>query len=126
MMELLAEAGRFQIKQNNSNKTPEWLRTVEEILREEFVTKKSVEDLAREVNMHPVYLSREFRRRMNCTIGDFIRSLRIEKACQKILQTEKELCEIAAEVGFYDQSHFTNTFKRVTGMTPAEYRASFR
>lgn len=126
MLEMLAEAGRYKTRQNSENKTPKWLNRVEEILYEQFESKNSLESIAQEVGVHPVYLSREFRKRKGYTIGEFVRRRRIEVSCRKISDSKKELCDIAYEVGFYDQSHFTNTFKRITGITPAEYRAAFQ
>ncbi len=82
--------------------------------------------IASVVGMHPVYLAREFRKHFRCTVGQYQRRLRIESACLEISRSDTPLAEVAAAVGFYDQSHFSRTFKRITGLTPAEYRAVFR
>ena len=55
-------------------------------------------------------------------MSEFIRQRRIEFACDQLLQNQLPINQIALESGFYDQSHFTNAFKRVMGITPAEYR----
>jgi AraC family transcriptional regulator len=78
------------------------------------------------VGVHPVHLAREFRRFYHCTIGDYIRQLRIKFACEKLVQSDLPLSEIALASGFFDQSHFTRTFKQLTGKTPQAYRADFR
>ena len=75
--------------------------------------------------MHPVHLAREFRRFQRCTIGEYIRQLRIERACRQLHASDEPLATIASAVGFSDQSHFSRTFKRLIGMTPAGYRATF-
>ena len=126
LLELLAEAGRFSSRQTGSDEEPKWLKRVKEMLREEFDSKMSLDDLAACAGVHPVYLSREFRRRLNCTIGEFVRNLRVEKACHLLTRSDKSISEIANSIGFYDQSHFTNTFKHLTGITPAEYRSNFK
>jgi AraC family transcriptional regulator len=126
MLELLAETGRQKSENIKSNDEPRWLAQVEELVREEFNYKFSLKAIAEKIGVHSVYLSREFRRRKGCTLGEFVRQIRIEKACSEISKGKKELCEIACETGFYDQSHFTNTFKNITGMTPAEYRSAFQ
>src|SRR5205823_3842255 len=49
--------------------------------------------------------------------------LRIAHSCRQLSQTEASLSEISLAAGFADQSHFGRTFKRLVGITPAEYRA---
>jgi AraC family transcriptional regulator len=108
------------------HKAPPWLAEVREMLhawRSEDVTFSSIAD---RVGAHPVYLARLFRKHYHCTIGEYVRRLRVEAACHEISESDTPLSEIASLVGFYDQSHLTNTFKRLTGMTPAEYRRAFR
>ena len=125
MLEIIAEISRHQISNANQN-SPRWLEQARAILRERISDPPSFQSLAKAVGVHPVYLAREFRRRYHCTLGEYLRQLRIERACSEISRSNAPLCEIAAVAGFYDQSHFSNSFKRYTGMTPAEYRGVLR
>jgi AraC family transcriptional regulator len=59
-------------------------------------------------------------------LGDHVRKLRIEFACHRLATSDTPLADIALTAGFSDQSHFSNTFKRYTGMTPAAFRRSAR
>jgi len=103
---------------------PRWLRAAEEIIREQYRTRLSVGALARLVEVHPATLSRAYRRRYGCTIGEQIRRLRVDHAARELLETSDPPSEIALRAGFYDQSHFTNVFRRALGVTPAAYRAA--
>jgi AraC family transcriptional regulator len=125
MLEIIAEISRHQTR-NANQKSPRWLEQARAILRERISDPPSFQALAKTVGVHPVYLAREFRRRYHCTLGEYLRQLRIERACSEISRSHAPLCEIAAVAGFYDQSHFSNSFKRYTGMTPAEYRGVLR
>jgi AraC family transcriptional regulator len=82
--------------------------------------------MAEAVGAHPVYLSREFHRHFRCTVGEYVRQLRIELACHKLSGSDEPLALIALAAGFFDQSHFSRTFKLLTGMSPAQYRKTFR
>lgn len=122
VLEILAEVSRRQIKEPNQD-TPRWLEQARDVLRESISEPPTLEALARTVGVHPVSLAREFRRCYQCTIGEYLRRLRIEIACRELLRMEVPLSIIATDAGFYDQSHFANTFRRYTGMTPSQYRS---
>lgn len=107
-------------------KTPRWLGQARELLHASFAGHLTLAGVAGAVGVHPVYLAATFRKHYHCTVGEYVRRLRIEAACREVSRTDAPLSEIAPAVGFYDQSHFTNVFKRHTGMTPAQYRAAFR
>jgi AraC family transcriptional regulator len=83
-------------------------------------------ELARAVQVHPVHLSRTFRRRFHRTVADYVRSLRLDWSARQLATGEEPLCAIALRAGFADQSHFGRVFKQHTGMTPARYRRSLR
>jgi AraC family transcriptional regulator len=74
------------------------------------------------VGVHPVHLVRVFRKFQHCTVGEYIRQLRIDYARERMLSSNDPLIEIALSSGFADHTHFSRSFKRVTGMTPSEFR----
>lgn len=124
-LEIMGEASR-RLANKAHPVPPSWLIEAHDILREQFSKRLTVLDLAHLVRIHPVHLAREFRRFYHCTIGDYVRQRRIEFACEKLAQSDAPLSEIALAGGFFDQSHFTKTFKQHTGKTPQEYRTAFQ
>ena len=125
MLEILAETSRFS-RQKLQFKPPHWLQKAVKILDECFRENISTSSVADLVRVHPVHLSREFHRFYHCTIGEYKRQKRIKFACRQILTTNFSLSEIAVTAGFFDQSHFTNSFKKVIGISPREYRLALR
>jgi AraC family transcriptional regulator len=107
-------------------KAPRWLEQVREMLHARLSEEVTFASIADAVGVHPVYLARQFRKHYRCTMGEYVRRLRVEAVCREITGSDTPLSEIASMVGFYDQSHLTNTFKRLTGMTPGEFRRAFR
>ncbi|MDR2618045.1 MAG: PocR ligand-binding domain-containing protein [Treponema sp.] len=72
------------------------------------------------------YLSHLFRNEMNATFSDYVCRLRINKA-KEYLKNNKfmRIQEIAEKTGFNDPNYFAKAFKKLTGVTPKEYRAFF-
>jgi AraC family transcriptional regulator len=74
----------------------------------------------------PAHLARTFRAHYRCSIGDFVRRLRVERASCELTDTDTPMADIALGLGFFDQSHFSRVFKDQTGLTPTEFRAASR
>ena len=121
ILELLAEASRSKIGADEKN-LPVWLLQTEEFLHANFTESVTIEEISKIADVHPVHLSRVFRRKFGCTIGEYVRRLRVRFAAEQIASTEIPLCEIAQAAGFADQSHLHKIFKTTFGLTPVEYR----
>jgi AraC family transcriptional regulator len=120
-LELLAELLR-EGHSRSPRREPEWLDRVREILHDRCCEPLTLGELAQSADVHPVYLARAFRKRNNCSIGDYIRQLRVAAACRELSASTLPLPEIAAKTGFSDQSHLSRTLKRHTGMSPHQFR----
>jgi AraC family transcriptional regulator len=120
-VETLAEASRRPVRLSE-RRPPRWLDQAREMLRAQFAESPSLNDVAAAVGVHPTHLARVFRQHYHCTLGDYLRRLRIDFACYQIAHSDTPLLEIALAAGFADQSHFSKTFKRLVGITPAEFK----
>jgi AraC family transcriptional regulator len=125
VLEVLARAARCSVTGFNG-RAPIWLGRARDLVHARFNESLRLAEIARSVGTHPVYLARAFRRHYRCTIGDYIRRLRIEFAIRELISTDSSLADIAIAAGFCAQSHFSSTFKRHTGLSPARYRAALR
>jgi AraC family transcriptional regulator len=122
--ELLIAASR-QGPRRQERKPPPWLERVKEFLRENFSEPPTLDELAKAAGVHPTHLTRVFRQFEHCTVGDYVRVVRIEYARERMLKSNQPLVEIALAAGFADQPHFTRSFKRITGLTPTDFRRVF-
>ena len=82
----------------------------------------SVADLARRAELSASQLQREFRRLFGMSVGDYVLRLRLLMAQRRLRDSADSIGRIAADCGFYDQSHFTRAFKAHTGLAPQQYR----
>ncbi|MBV7531698.1 helix-turn-helix domain-containing protein [Chitinophaga sp. sic0106] len=101
---------------------PAWTRQVKEAMYDNWNRPLSLTDLAAQVALHPVTISRYFPRYFGCTLGEYLRKIKIEKSLSMIREGKQSLTEIAYDCGFADQAHFIKTCKRLTGITPKQYQ----
>jgi AraC family transcriptional regulator len=105
---------------------PRWLGRVEEALRARYREQVSLHELASLAGVHPVHVSRVFRRHhAGGSIRGFVHRLRVLHAC-RLIEDGESLASAAGESGFCDQSHMTRVFLGVTGMTPSRFRRTAR
>ncbi len=121
VLELVALAMRLNL--GSTPKPPYWLIQVRELLHDRYREQLTITDMAEEVLIHPVYLASKFRGHYGCSIGEYVRQLRVHYASTRLARSEESIASIAHDAGFSDQSHFSRTFKKITGLTPARYRS---
>lgn len=125
MLEMIADVSRSD-KAFGTRRPPRWIEQTEEILRAQYAERLTLAYIAGLVGIHPVHLGQTFRAHYQCSLGEYVRRLRIEFVCRELGSSDTALTDIALSAGFADQSHLTRTFKRSTGMTPSEYRLLHR
>lgn len=103
------------------NTRPAWIDNVLELLNDNWNEPLSLKDLANVAHVHPITISKHFPKYVSCTLGEYRRRLKVEKSLGFIKTSKLSLTEIAHKCGFSDQSHFTRTFKQMTGFLPHHY-----
>jgi AraC family transcriptional regulator len=81
-------------------------------------------ELAREVGLSAYHFLRVFRRVFGVTPHQYLVQTRVERAAARLLSSDVPVTALAFEVGFGDLSNFVNTFRRLVGTSPGEYRRS--
>lgn len=85
----------------------------------------SMVEMAKMAGLSSTQFNRRFRQLLRMTPTEYLRSVRIQAAQVLLATPSRSLAEIAVEVGYSDQSHFTRRFREVTGLTPAAWRRRF-
>jgi AraC family transcriptional regulator len=124
LAEMVALAARLPMEEKR--RPPWWFSRLLDKLQAEHCKRLTLEELSREARVHPVHLSRVFRRFKGEGIGEYVHRLRARSAYEHLLNPEMSLAEISFTTGFSDQSHFTRAFRKITGMTPNAFRVSIR
>jgi AraC-like DNA-binding protein len=114
--------GLKSIRYTSERGKPLWVNKVNEILHDRSSEKLSLIDLSGNLGIHPVHLSRDFSKYFQCSMGEYIRKLKVEKSLVMLSDKKYSLMDISFECGFADQSHFIRCFKEITGTNPLAYR----
>jgi len=85
----------------------------------------SMSEMAARAKLSTTHFNRRFQQLLRMTPTQYLRTVRVQAARRLLTESALSLADIAAEVGFTDQSHFTKRFRDVTGITPKEYRRTF-
>jgi len=120
VLELLIQNNRGR-KLPSCKASPALMRA-RDVLHECNHGKLGLQQIATEIGMHPVHLSREFHRVFGRTLSDYARCLKLRRAQVLLANPNTPLSEISQLCGFHDQSHFSRCFKKYLGVTPLSYR----
>jgi YesN/AraC family two-component response regulator len=82
----------------------------------------AINELAEKFAISPNYFSTIFKRETGQTTLNFIKDIRLNKACEYLVKSNKSIVEISKEVGYEDSQYFFRVFKKATGQTPLQYR----
>jgi AraC family transcriptional regulator len=103
------------------------LRAVVEYIEEHLGAGQTMEQLAAVARLSPFHFARQFKAATGLPPHQYVIARRVERA-KELLQagTALSLAEVAMHVGFSDQSHFSQHFKRLVGVTPGQFRTPAR
>ena len=87
--------------------------------------KLTVRSMAEYLQIDPTYLSKLFSKEVGISFREFIINARVGAAKNMLAYSDFSFSEVSLSLGFSSQSAFTDTFKRLTGMTPGKYRALY-
>lgn len=82
----------------------------------------SLADIARAAHLSISRLSHVFKEQMGVTLVDYLTTVRIERAKEILISTDKSCTEVCFASGYNNQSYFTRTFKEIVGVTPRQFR----
>ena len=103
-------------------KSPFWVKSLNELLNDCWNENPNLQDLAQVLNLNPITISKHFPRYFGCTLGEYMRRIKIDRSLSLIESNQINLTEIGFQCGFADQSHFIRTFKNQTGFLPKQFQ----
>jgi AraC family transcriptional regulator len=107
---------------NHQTSLPSWIGRARELLHDRCSDSLQITEMAQQLGVHPVYFARAFRNVFRCTPGEYRMRCRLRDALAHMQNADIPLSEIALRAGFFDQSHFSTSFRKHFGMAPQAYR----
>jgi transcriptional regulator GlxA family with amidase domain len=102
------------------------VKTCEEFLGETFREADAISQVVGRVNIPERTLKRRFKAATGTTLINYLQNLRVEAAKRLLESGQQPVDDISVEIGYEDASFFRRLFKRLTGLTPSQYRRMFQ
>lgn len=119
LVDIVSSTNLFDKKRNNGI-----IIRAKEYIYENYKLNITLEDVAKEVNVTPHYLSRLFKEETKENFIDYITSFRMKKAKKMMDTTNLNIKEICYSIGYTDPNYFSRLFKKVEKVTPTDYMKS--
>jgi AraC-like DNA-binding protein len=122
MLNRLAEEPLEQIPQIVMNASYKKIYSVISYINEFYMEDLSLSKLAEQFYLSPFHLSRTFKKVTGFTVVEYLNNIRIRKAQALLRETDSNVTKIMEVVGFQSLTHFERIFKRISKVTPLQYR----
>lgn len=117
--------GAFAMFKGQKDHPDKEIRKAQEFIEQQIHDRISVDELARKFGIGRRTFERRFRLATNNTVLEYIQRVRIESAKRSFENSRKNINEVMYEVGYSDSKAFRTIFKKITGLTPVEYRNKY-
>jgi AraC family transcriptional regulator len=114
--------GATRLSQYRSGLSPYKLRQITEYIGDNLSNNLSLAEMANLLQMGPCHFARAFKESTGLSPHQYVLRRRVEHALQRLKETRTNLADIAYDLGFSSQGHFTTVFSKIVGVSPSSYR----
>lgn len=110
------------IEQKRDRRNSELVSQIKDYVDEHYRESVTLSDLSERFHLSTSYISLLFNKHLGKNFSDYVTARRIETAKEQLTHTDRRIYEIAEQVGYSDAYYFSTCFKRVTGLSPSQFR----
>ena len=111
-----------ELKERQENETTRPIRMAKQFIQENYGQNITLEDVCGAVGFSSAYFSALFKKETGEGFSKYLTRVRIDRAKELLRETSLSVSEVCEAVGYSDRKHFTQTFHKMTGVNPAEFR----
>lgn len=115
----------FIIFEGQKDHTDDKVKKAQKFIEDHYEEMIRVDDLANQFAMSRRTLERRFKKATSNTITEYIQRVKVEAAKKSLESSRKNVTEVMYDVGYSDTKSFRDLFRRITGLTPIEYRDKY-
>lgn len=110
---------------NTTSTSQDIAHKVRILLNKSVSMRISIDDIAKKFYRSKNDITRQFKKKYNMTPHNYLLTIRIDRAKTFLINSKKSLAEIANHLCFSSEFHFSNTFKKMVGVSPSEFRKTY-
>jgi two-component system, response regulator YesN len=111
-----------QISDDRKNESNRPIKEAQKYINEHYSSNVNLEEVSAVIGFNATYFSTLFKKETGMNFLEYVTIVRIKAAKQMLSDSKRSILDISHEVGYNDFKHFTKQFKKVTSLTPSEYR----
>jgi len=111
---------------NKKDVPDNYLEKAISIIREQYMNDLSIKSVADQLYISESYLAKLFKSKMKYTFLELLTLYRMKEAVRLLEQSDLKIYQIALRTGYKDTRYFSNVFRKIVGVKPAEYRNGYR
>jgi AraC family transcriptional regulator len=111
------------IQNGSAPLSPMQIRRVRDYIRANLARDMGLAELAEQAQLSPHYFSMRFKHTLGVSPHRYVLRERIDEAQRRLAVRQASISEVALSLGFSDQSHFSQTFRKLTGTTPKRFKS---
>jgi len=115
-----------KVSATKHNKKKIKVRKIIDYIDQNFTRRLTSKEIAKVGNISTSRCLHLFKEETGMSFSDYVKKLRVDYGIYLILNTDMSLADCAIELGFFDQTHFTKTFKQVENMTPSQFKHKYK
>lgn len=115
----------FMIFNGQNQHSDEEVKKAQDFIENNFQDKITIDELSSNVALGRRTLERRFKEATNNTVAEYVQRVKVEAAKKCFETSRKSITEVMYDVGYSDTKAFRSTFKKITGMTPIDYRKRY-